>query len=85
MSLVRDELFVVSYPSVVVVLDHPVTFECQCWTIFKASVSAVLHLWFFVSLCIGLLAVCVPPYAIFAETDEQCDFSNQSKDHPNLI
>jgi hypothetical protein len=44
MSTVRGELFVVSCPRVLVVLNHPVTVECPCWMIFKASVSAVLHL-----------------------------------------
>jgi hypothetical protein len=36
-SIVRDELFVLSCPRVLKVLDHPVTFECPCWMMFKGG------------------------------------------------
>ena len=50
-SCERGELIMVSCPRVSVVLDHPVTVECPCWTVFQQGLSAFLHL--FMSLCMG--------------------------------
>ena len=86
MSIVRGELFVASCPRVVVVLDHPVTFECPCWTMFKrVMLQCLLMVLYFIDFWQFLYFVSI---FIFAEVGIQFVLSNLSlpgKDHPNLI
>ena len=48
-SCERGELIMVSCPRVSVVLDHPVTVECPCWTMFQQGFVCIVAL--VMSLC----------------------------------
>ena len=51
MSIVRGELFVASCARVVVVMDHPVTFECPYWMMFKQVIlQCLLMVLYFIDL-----------------------------------
>jgi hypothetical protein len=58
-SCKRGDRIIVSCPMVLVALDHPVTVECPCWTIFQQGLSELLHL-----LCrcawVDFWVTCVP-------------------------